>query len=438
MRYAGRGLVVLSLLLALARVAAAGGQLDPAFGTSGFARIESGPWGDRFIAHGAAGSLDPANPDGIVVVAVAPQPMGLESRSAAIASTGTLLGTSSLGLGSVTDFSVFNRILADPTDPSHRLYVAGHRYIEGATPPSSFLVGRLSPLGDSLDPTWGGGAPVVTAIPGTTQARATPLAVQPDGKLLVAGHANADDIAVARHDPGGGLDPGFGTGGTTVIPDGIVQALTVQSDGKILLAGFFVDGPFRGFAVVRLLSDGSLDASFGAAYGAPGIAAIAFKKTYTQGIAAGVQALPDGRIVAAGSDWDPYRRKGSFVAARFLADGALDPTFGKGKGRIRKRVGKSNAAGAVAFLADGKILIAGTTRRRHPEHHSDIALLQLDASGRPDRSFGRGGKVQTPVVPDWEGFGVRDAVVDSLGRTTVVGVSADGTGKATILARYLP
>lgn len=46
--------------------------------------------------------------------------------------------------------------------------------------------------------------------------------------------------------------------------------------------------------------------------------------------------------------------------------------------------------------------------------------------------------MQTPVVPDWEGFAVREAIVDSFGRTTVVGVSADGTGKATILARYLP
>ena len=67
-----------------------------------------------------------------------------------------------------------------------------------------------------------------------------------------------------------------------------------------------------------------------------------------------------------------------------------------------------------------------------------IAMLRLDASGRPDRTFGHGDRVQTAAVPDTEGFRVRDVVVDSLGRTTVVGVSGDGAGKATILTRYLP
>lgn len=440
MRRLGRVLAVLGLLVAITRVAAAGGELDASFGTTGFVTIDSGPWGDRFVTHGAARSLDPANPDAVVLVAVAPTSGGLGIYSAAVAPTGTVLGSSGLGLGSTTDFGVFTRVLADPTDPSHRLYVAGYRYLEGATPPISFFVGRLTALGEDLDPAWGGGAPVVTAIPGTTQSRVDALAVQPDGKLLVAGGANADfaDIAVARYDTSGTLDPAFGPGGTVVIPGGIVRAIAVQGDGKILLAGYFDEGPFGGFGIMRLLADGSLDATFGAASGAPGVVTTGFTARYTQGIAVGVQELADGRIIAAGSDWDPRRLRGSFVAARYLSDGALDPTFARGRGRIRKRVGKSNAAGAIAFLADGKTLIAGSARRRHPEYHSDIALLRLNADGKPDRSFGHGGKVQTPAVPDWEGFGVRDVVVDSVGRTTVVGVRSDGTAKASILARYLP
>ena len=258
--------------------------------------------------------------------------------------------------------------------------------------------------------------------------------------MLVAGGANEGlvDVAVVRHDPSGALDPDFGTGGTTVIAGGLVEALAVQSDGRILLAGFFADGPFAGFGVMRLLADGALDSSFRTATGAPGIVTTSFAARYTQDTAVGVQALPERADCRRGSDWDPSRRKGSFVAARYLGDGTPDPTFGKGKGRFRKRVGKSNAAGALAFLADGKILIAGTTRRKHPEYHSDIAMLRLDDSGRPDRTFGHGGRVQTAAVPDTEGFRVRDVVIDSLGRTTVVGVSGDGAGKATILTRYLP
>ena len=441
MRHAGRGLAAVLLLVATARFAAAGGQLDLSYGVNGFVTIESGPWGQRFYTNGAAPSLDPANADAVLLVGAVPAPSGLGLYSAAVTPAGTLLGPSLLGLGTSTAFDAFTRIIADPADASHRLYVAGYRYSQGARPPSAFLVGRLGPLADSPDPAWGSGAPVVTTIPGTTQAAATALAIQPDGKLLVAGAAGDGfaDIALARFDTSGALDAAFGSGGTLVIPGGIVEAIAVQNDEKIILAGFLVDGPFGNFGIMRLLADGTLDTTFGAGYGTAGIVSTGFALRYTQGVAVGVQALPDGRIAAAGSDWDPYGRKGSFIAARYLADGTLDPTFGKGKkGRYRKRVGKSNAAGAVAFLADGKILIAGTARRNNPEFNSDIALMQLDASGRPDRTFGHGGKVQTPAVPDTEGFDVHDVVVDSLGRLTVVGVSADGSGKATILTRYLP
>jgi uncharacterized delta-60 repeat protein len=434
MRY-GRILAAVSLLLATSRLATAGGQLDLSYGTNGFVTIESGPWGERFQAHGAARSLDPASPDAVVLVGVAAVSGGLGTYSAAVTPAGGLVGPNALGLGTATNYGAFNRIVSDPTG----LYVAGTRYVEGATPPSAFLVGRLTPGGGGFDPAWGGGAPVVTAIPGTTQSAPTALAVQPDGKVLTAGSANdGSDSAVVRYDATGALDPDFGAGGSSVITGAYVQALALQSDGRILLAGFFVDGPFAGFGVMRLLADGSLDAGFGTAFGAAGVATTSFAARYTQGVAVGVQVLPDGRIAAAGSDWDPYGRKGSFVAARYLGDGSPDPTFGKGKGRFRKRVGKSNVAGAIAFLSDGKILIAGTARRKHPEYHSDIALLRLDASGKPDRTYGRGGKVQIAAVPDTQGFRVRDVVIDSLGRATVVGVSAEGAGKATILTRYLP
>jgi uncharacterized delta-60 repeat protein len=435
-----RSLVVFSLLLSLPPVAVASGELDPSFGTSGVVTVESGSWGSRFYAGGATGSLDPANMDAVVLVGAVPGPVGPGSYGAAISSTGALLGAQHLGLAAeMTNFGTLQAIRADPTDPSHRLYAVGYQYTEGAAPPYSFLVARLTPLGAGFDPAWGGGAPIVTAVAGTTQARASTLTVQPDGKLLVAGPANANlaDVAVARYDAAGALDPTFGSGGTTVVAGAIVSALAIQGDGKILLAGYFVDGDFGGFGVARLLADGTLDPTFGSASGLPGITATGFRAHYTQGFAVGVDVLGDGRIVAAGSEWDPYARRGQFVAARYLADGELDPSFGR-RGRARKRVGKSNAAGAIGFLSDGKILIAGSTRRHDPEHHTDIALLRLDADGKPDRGFGKRGKVQTPVVPDWEGFAVRDVVVDSLGRTTVVGVSADGSGKATILARYLP
>jgi hypothetical protein len=99
-------------------------------------------------------------------------------------------------------------------------------------------------------------------------------------------------------------------------------------------------------------------------------------------------------------------------------------------------VGRSSPAGAVGFLADGGILIAGGAQGRY-SLDDGIALLRLDANGRRVPSFGKKGTVQTQVVYG-EGLAVRDVIVDSLGRTTVVAASADGIGRATLLVRFLP
>jgi uncharacterized delta-60 repeat protein len=441
MSAARRCLVVLSLLVSLAGIAAASpGQLDPSFGTNGVVRIESGPWGSRLYASGGTLGLDPANPDAIVVLAAVPIVPPITTYAVAVSSNGGLLAGADLGLpDDLTDYGALGRVAADPTDPSHRLYAVGSRYTEGATPPYSFLVARLTPLGNGMDPAWGSGAPIVTAVPGTTQVQATALTVQPDGKLLVAGGADANfaDVAVARYETDGTLDATFGSGGTTVIPGGgIVSAVALQSDGKILLAGSLGDGAFgRGFGVMRLLPDGTLDPTFGAGFGVSRVVTTNFLPRNPQGFSVGVQALSDGRIVAAGSTYDPGKKRYGLAAARYLDDGTLDSTFGR-KGRFKKRVGKSASAGAIGFLADGRILIAASGQGRYSLFDS-IALLRLDTNGRPDPTFGRGGKVQTQVV-NGEGLAVRDVVVDSLGRTTVVAASADGLGKATLLVRFLP
>src|SRR5262245_66620278 len=99
MRHDVRGLAVVSLLVATVRLAAAGGQLDFSYGVNGFVTIESGPWGQRFLAHGAARSLDPANADAVLLVGVALTPPGRGIYSAAVTPAGTLLGPSLRGLG---------------------------------------------------------------------------------------------------------------------------------------------------------------------------------------------------------------------------------------------------------------------------------------------------------------------------------------------------
>src|SRR5262249_9418464 len=203
----------------------------------------------------------------------------------------------SFGVGTSSSFLFFSRLLADPADPAHRLYAVGARY-QTAAPQYAFVVARLTAFGDGLDPAWGGGAPVVTVVPGVTQARSVRLALQPDGKLVVVGQAGDqfDQTALARYDATGALDPTFGGGGTVVVTTGFAEGISVQDDGALLLAGSFRDGTFSGFGVMRLLPDGSPDPSFGSA----GVRVTALAKRYTQGTAVAVTALADGRIAAAG------------------------------------------------------------------------------------------------------------------------------------------
>ena len=121
-----------------------------------------------------------------------------------------------------------------------------------------------------LDPSFGAGGKVTTAI-GAGSDDAEALALQPDGKIVVAGTSsgafNNLDFAVARYNPNGSLDPTFGAGGkvTTAIGtanDG-VRGVVLQPDGKIVAAGFSVGGGSLDFALVRYNANGFLDTSFG-------------------------------------------------------------------------------------------------------------------------------------------------------------------------------
>jgi len=95
-------------------------------------------------------------------------------------------------------------------------------------------------------------------------------ALQPDGKIVVAGHAfNGcdNDIALARYSTDGTLDTSFGAGGvaTTAIRAGneTANGVAVQADGKIAGAGYAHNGLNTDFALLRYNLDGSLDTGFG-------------------------------------------------------------------------------------------------------------------------------------------------------------------------------
>jgi uncharacterized delta-60 repeat protein len=225
------------------------------------------------------------------------------------------------------------------------------------------------------------------------------VAVQPDGKLVVAGRSRTwppgEDgyFTVARYNEDGTLDPGFGTDGvaatdlgpTTFDSSEPATAVALQPDGRIVAAGWSRSD----FAVVRYLPDGQLDESFGAG----GIATVDFG---TDDRAWAVAVQPDGKIVVAGQalvlEWATH----DFAVARLTADGALDPTF-SGDGRMRADVSTANGddengddiAKDLELDQQGRIVVAGSSEGFEGGDRK-LGLARLLSSGRRDPSFGGG------------------------------------------------
>ncbi len=240
----------------------------------------------------------------------------------------------------------------------------------------------------TLDTDFNASGKVTTAIStGTDEAYA--VAVQSDGKILVAGTTNegttVQRFVVVRYNPNGSLDTGFGTGGkvTTSFGSGPdrAYAMVVQPDGKIVVGGeATVAASGLDFALARYNSDGSLDTGFGTGgkvttqvQGSTGRDAIYALALQTVG--------GETRIVAAGGE-------GDFRVARFTAAGAVDTSFGT-NGKVAGVFGGTiGAAYALALTQTGRIVVAGYTA-------NDFALARVDEAGVMDSSFGTAGKVVT-------------------------------------------
>src|SRR5262249_44539014 len=157
--------------------------------------------------------------------------------------------------------------------PDGKIVLAGYAHHGDDTPTSDFGLARYNPDG-SLDQSFGAGGKITTDFFGSNDV-AYRIALQPDGKLVLAGltfnpATSSNDFAMARYKPDGSLDHSFGAGGkqTTDFFGGFDYAagLAIQPDGKIVLAGVAGHGnnvSTYDFALARYNQDGSLDHSFG-------------------------------------------------------------------------------------------------------------------------------------------------------------------------------
>jgi uncharacterized delta-60 repeat protein len=288
------------------------------------------------------------------------------------------------------DESSHDNAYALALQPDGKIVVAGSSGFDN-TDDSRFALARYLPNG-TLDPTFGDQGRVRTDFNGgggdyDVYDFAFALILQPDGKIVAAGvsYGTTGGFALARYLPNGTLDPSFGNQGTVVTDfTGPAYALALQPDGKIVAAG----GAFSIFTLARYLPNGALDPSFGTQG--------RVTTDFGSGRVGGAQALtlqPDGKIVVAGSPTDASGQI-DIALLRYRSNGSLDPTFGS-QGIVRTHIGsgRNDAAQALTLQPDGKIVVAGSSADASGQ--VDIALLRYRSNGSLDPTFGSQGTVRT-------------------------------------------
>ena len=337
-----------------------------------------------------------------------------------------------------SSIDMFNVDLALQADG--KLLVASSRNF--AAPDYDFGVLRLLPNG-SIDTSFGSAGESWIAFDRAGSDKGdhvVGLAVQPDGKIVLAGFANGEsttgqDMAIARLDSSGILDTSFGAGGKTIVQfnlgncaangcDDEALRVNLQADGKILLVGGASSNPnsttyTSSLALVRLTAAGQRDSTFHL----DGRVTLLFG---SGDAARGYRAkqLADGThiVVVGGANTAAGGANADFALARLNDNGALDVTFGVGgKATYGFDIGGDMADIATDFveLPDGRLMVCGEVRVNNPNNF-DFGCMRFLANGTPDPAF-------TPVlVPFDVGGGFQDAPLrierDSAGRYVLIGM----------------
>ncbi|TMA36915.1 MAG: hypothetical protein E6J79_11995 [Deltaproteobacteria bacterium] len=329
---AGAGLVALVAVAASsgaplpARRSAVSGDLDFTFGRGGQVTTDVSPDDEAFAIV--------AEPDGRLVAA------GRAGGSFALVAydrDGMLDAIFGRSGRVTTSFQADAGAFALLLQPDGKLVAAGRAG-------GAFALARFAGDG-TLDPIFGRSGRVTTAFDTDAEARA--LVLQPDGKLVAAGRAGGD-FALARYEPDGTLDPFFGRSGrvrTAFSADAEAFAMALEPDGKLVVAGR--DG--GRIAIARYGADGLLDAFFGSG----GEVTTAFSG---DAVAFAVALDCEGSIVVAGRTVGDGGSR--FALARYDRRGVLDPVFGSG-GQVTTAFSGRDEARALVLQPDGKPVAAG-------------------------------------------------------------------------------
>jgi uncharacterized delta-60 repeat protein len=272
-----------------------------------------------------------------------------------------------------------------------------------------------------LDNTFSGdGHTNVSFIEGRSE-EGNAMILQNDGKILVAGkteNGSNDDFAFCRlhgyyrfESLANRLYTSFGA------YDDRAFDIAIDAQRRMNIAGFSHNGLRKVIALARYLKDGRLDTSFGNNG----------KMTYYTGgydaVAYAMAIQPDGKILLAGTISNADPNDNDYFAMRLLTDGSPDNTF-DGDGIVKISLVGTDECNSIALQPNGKIVLCGNVTNSADASKS-VALVRLNANGTLDTTFDTDGKVF--VGSGAEGKNARSVTV-SAGKIYVGGMNNQGGG----------
>lgn len=243
----------------------------------------------------------------------------------------------------------------------------------------------------TLDSSFNLNGKVITDISGDDDL-AQSIAIQSDGKILLAGFSKVGfyyDLSMVRYNSDGSLDISFNLNGTVINSiannDDRVHGIAIQSDGKILLVGDFYSISRQTF-VIRYMPNGSIDSTFGTN-------GITYTPSGTDYFATDIDIQLDGKILVAG--YSDSASNFDFSLIRYDINGILDNSFDH-DGIVKTPIGMQDDAASDMFIqTDGKILLGGSS---YNGSHFDFAAARYTIDGSLDSTFGFNGIVLTAIT----------------------------------------
>jgi uncharacterized delta-60 repeat protein len=423
-------LLIFSILfVASLKAAAQAGTLDPTFGKGGIfiSKFKQSGNDSTFLNAVAIQS------DGKILIG------GSTPASAAVVrlnTNGTLDAT--FGVGGIANFGTAGvQAFAMVVQPDGKIVAA-------ASGDETGLVARFNVDG-SLDTTFGkGGIATPSSLisePGVSNG----LAVQPNGEILLTGFG-----LMGRLTSAGQLDTSFGVGGFVPLASQVVTAMTLQSDGKILvttgagapteiLAPFSLAPTPQPGAIARYNANGSLDKTFGAAGQAACVASAAALAIQSDGKILVAGTIPSALLTDITSGRTFAANQTGFGLVRYNSNGSIDTTFNGGIAITG--FGRAFPAGngfSLAIQSNGEIVVAGQAGALGASlafNLSSFALARYTTTGKPDTAFGTKGTVITTIGQGNISF-VSALVVQGDGKIVAAGNS--GPPPPSVGGQYVP